>query len=84
MYINLYKYSWLYKLFQSKLERELKKTLTSKICDIIYATPSEWNSVISSFPCKRVMTGYKYIYAYVCNNDDENMLYPKNALYTVA
>ena len=46
------KCSWLYKLFRSKLERELKKTLKSKICEAIYATPTEWNSVISSFPCK--------------------------------
>ena len=49
------KCSWLYNLFQSKLERELKHTLRSKICENVYDTTREWNSAIASYPCKNIL-----------------------------
>ena len=48
------KCSWLYNLFRSKLERELKNTLRSKICENVHATTTEWNTAIASYPCKEI------------------------------
>ena len=56
------KCSWLYDLFQSKLERELKNTLRSKICENIHVTTTEWNTAIASYPCKEIYQLDHHIY----------------------
>ena len=59
LYLNYNKHSWLnwiYGLFQSKMEGDLKETLNSKLCDYVINATTEWNEAISSYPCKHITT----------------------------
>ena len=63
--LNSSKYSWktwLYGLLQSKMEYYLKNAMISNLCDYVNDTATEWNSAISSYPCKYM---HNYIRTYM-------------------
>ena len=44
--------SWLYKIFNSKIEKSLKKKLLSLLCKKADDVDKKWNAKISTYPCK--------------------------------